>query len=226
MPAKVTPGPRLRPVIADPRPPRPVAAGRACATELTEHTTIHWHAGSGCPTRRDGVPYLTQDPVFPDKEFTYEFRPPDTGTFFFHPHCDNHQPARRGPGRRADRRRRRDPAVSTPIWSALYRDWRIQDDGDFGVMTTPKGAAARRERSAASRPSTIGISRFSRVPANGDIRGQVPECRHDPDRRSRRREHKGLDDRDGWQCAGPPRRSIRGGWGPAHAARRRLPRGR
>ena len=54
---------------------------------LNEHTTIHWH-GVRLPNAMDGVPWLTQRPVYPGERFTYEFTPPDAGTFFFHPHCN------------------------------------------------------------------------------------------------------------------------------------------
>ena len=60
-----------------------------------EHVSIHWH-GMRLPNAQDGVPYLTQQPVAPGESFTYEFAPPDTGTFFFHTHCNTAEQLGRG----------------------------------------------------------------------------------------------------------------------------------
>ncbi len=47
--------------------------------------TIHWH-GIYVPWRMDGVPYVTQMPVMPGKEFVYEFIAEPYGTHFYHCH--------------------------------------------------------------------------------------------------------------------------------------------
>ena len=47
--------------------------------------TIHWH-GMYVPWRMDGVPYVTQMPVMPGKEFVYEFEARPYGTHFYHCH--------------------------------------------------------------------------------------------------------------------------------------------
>jgi len=52
-------------------------------TELNH--TIHWH-GMHVPWRMDGVPYVTQMPVMPGKEFVYEFTAQPYGTHFYHCH--------------------------------------------------------------------------------------------------------------------------------------------
>jgi FtsP/CotA-like multicopper oxidase with cupredoxin domain len=52
--------------------------------ELHEPTTIHWHGIRG-PNAMDGVPSLTQPPVPPGGRFDYRLRPPDAGTFWYHP---------------------------------------------------------------------------------------------------------------------------------------------
>ncbi len=52
-------------------------------TELNH--TIHWH-GMYVPWRMDGVPYVTQMPVMPGKEFVYEFVAEPYGTHFYHCH--------------------------------------------------------------------------------------------------------------------------------------------
>jgi FtsP/CotA-like multicopper oxidase with cupredoxin domain len=60
-----------------------------------EHTSLHWH-GIRLPNDQDGVPYLTQQPVLPGERFSYSFVPPDTGSFFFHPHCNTAEQLGRG----------------------------------------------------------------------------------------------------------------------------------
>ncbi len=37
----------------------------------------------------DGVPFLSQAPIMPGETFTYEFIPPDAGTFWYHPHMNS-----------------------------------------------------------------------------------------------------------------------------------------
>src|SRR5205807_7387224 len=63
--------------------------------KLPEHTTIHWH-GIRLPNLMDGVPWLTQPPVEPGASFVYDFRPPDAGTFWYHPHCNSVEQMARG----------------------------------------------------------------------------------------------------------------------------------
>ena len=41
---------------------------------LNEHTSIHWH-GVRVPNAMDGVQYVTQKPVEPGEDFTYDFTP-------------------------------------------------------------------------------------------------------------------------------------------------------
>lgn len=60
-----------------------------------EYTSIHWH-GCRLPNNQDGVPYLVQKPVLPGEKFHYNFMPPDTGTFFFHTHCNTAEQLGRG----------------------------------------------------------------------------------------------------------------------------------
>jgi FtsP/CotA-like multicopper oxidase with cupredoxin domain len=60
-----------------------------------EHVSIHWH-GIRLPLAQDGVPYVSQAPVEPGQSFTYDFVPPDTGTFFFHTHCNTAEQLGRG----------------------------------------------------------------------------------------------------------------------------------
>lgn len=52
---------------------------------LDQPSTVHWH-GLRLDNRFDGVPELTQDPVAPGADFTYELRFPDAGIYWYHPH--------------------------------------------------------------------------------------------------------------------------------------------
>jgi FtsP/CotA-like multicopper oxidase with cupredoxin domain len=52
---------------------------------LEEATSIHWH-GLAIDNAMDGVPGLTQEDISPGTSFTYRFRVPDAGTYWFHPH--------------------------------------------------------------------------------------------------------------------------------------------
>ena len=60
-----------------------------------EYASIHWH-GLRIPNAQDGVPYMTQLPIDPGGEGSYAFTPPDTGTFFFHTHCNTAEHIGRG----------------------------------------------------------------------------------------------------------------------------------
>jgi FtsP/CotA-like multicopper oxidase with cupredoxin domain len=64
-------------------------------SKLAEDTTVHWH-GIRLPIAMDGVPGLTQRAIGPGESFTYEFTPPDAGTFWYHPHADSLQQLGRG----------------------------------------------------------------------------------------------------------------------------------
>jgi FtsP/CotA-like multicopper oxidase with cupredoxin domain len=51
---------------------------------LREPTAIHWH-GLRVPAAMDGTE-MVQRPVAPGETFTYRFKLPDAGTFWYHPH--------------------------------------------------------------------------------------------------------------------------------------------
>ncbi len=53
---------------------------------LPEPTVIHWH-GLQLPAAMDGTD-MVQRPVAPGDTFTYRFRLPDAGTFWYHPHSN------------------------------------------------------------------------------------------------------------------------------------------
>ena len=104
-----------------------------------ELVTIHWH-GLRIANTQDGVAYLTQDPIQPGAEGRYAFNPPDTGTFFFHTHCNSSEHFGRGlfgvlivEG---------DEAVpSDQDLVLVMKDWRIDAEGAFLPFSTDAGAA-------------------------------------------------------------------------------------
>jgi len=53
---------------------------------LPEPTTIHWH-GLQIPAAMDGTD-MVQHPIAPGETFTYRFKLPDAGTFWYHPHSN------------------------------------------------------------------------------------------------------------------------------------------
>ncbi|WP_029703338.1 multicopper oxidase domain-containing protein [Aurantimonas coralicida] len=72
------PGPVLR-----------VRAGERLAVDvencLDQPTSVHWH-GIRIDNGMDGVPGLTQAAIAPGEQFSYEFVPPDPGTYWYHSH--------------------------------------------------------------------------------------------------------------------------------------------
>jgi FtsP/CotA-like multicopper oxidase with cupredoxin domain len=53
--------------------------------QLKVPTSIHWH-GLILPNLMDGVPFVTQDPIPPDKSFRYDFPLKQSGTYWMHSH--------------------------------------------------------------------------------------------------------------------------------------------
>jgi FtsP/CotA-like multicopper oxidase with cupredoxin domain len=62
---------------------------------LPESTTIHWH-GLYVPANMDGVPFVSQDPIEPGGEFTYEFKLRNPGTHMYHSHHNAMDQVNRG----------------------------------------------------------------------------------------------------------------------------------
>ncbi|HEX4569939.1 MAG TPA: multicopper oxidase family protein, partial [Dongiaceae bacterium] len=121
------PGPALR--IWQGEPVRILVENR-----LEEETTVHWH-GIRLPIGMDGVPGISQPPIKPGELFTYEFTPPDAGTFWYHPHMDSLQQIGRGLSGALIVEERMPPAVDRDlVW--MLADWRLSDDdriaGGFG----------------------------------------------------------------------------------------------
>lgn len=101
---------------------------------LDKETTVHWH-GIRLNNAMDGVPGLTQPPIKPGEHFTYEFTPPDAGTFWFHPHANSLEEIGRGLAGALIVEEREPVAVDRDLlW--LLQDWRLDGsgkiDGRFG----------------------------------------------------------------------------------------------
>lgn len=132
-----------------------------------EHVTIHWH-GLRIPNAEDGVPYMTQKPVYPGETGRYAFTPPDTGTFFFHTHCNAVEHVGRGLAGvlivEGD-----EIAASDADIVLVMKDWRLSPDGAFLPFTTDDGAAK------AGTPGTVrsvnGITKpVIDIPASANVR--------------------------------------------------------
>lgn len=95
--------------------------------QLPEDTTVHWH-GIRLPIAMDGVPGISQSPIKPGESFTYDFSPPDAGTFWYHPHADSLQQLGRGLSGVLIVEERLPPSVDRDlVW--LLADWRLDDNG-------------------------------------------------------------------------------------------------
>ncbi len=63
--------------------------------DLEVATSIHWH-GIRVPNAMDGVPDINQEAIPPGGSFTYEFTPPDAGTYWYHSHKRGNEQLERG----------------------------------------------------------------------------------------------------------------------------------
>jgi manganese oxidase len=57
---------------------------------LPQGTAVHWH-GMVLPNKQDGVPDITQEPIPPGGNQTYEFTAVATGSHWYHSHFDGDQ---------------------------------------------------------------------------------------------------------------------------------------
>jgi FtsP/CotA-like multicopper oxidase with cupredoxin domain len=74
----VIPGPELRVTEGD-------KVRVVVKNELAESTAVHFH-GQMAPNAMDGVPFITQPPIKPGTNFTYEFVAKPAGTHMYHSH--------------------------------------------------------------------------------------------------------------------------------------------
>lgn len=102
-----------------------------------EHISIHWH-GLRIPIEQDGVPYISQEPIEPGGHCAYDFVPPDTGSFFFHTHCNTVEQLGRGlAGLLIVEGDETEPPDGELVLAV--RDWRLGEAG-FLPFLTDKGA--------------------------------------------------------------------------------------
>lgn len=138
---------------------------------LAEHTSVHWH-GVRVPNAMDGVPYMTQPPVQPGAAFDYRFVLPDTGTFFFHPHCNTVEQLGRGLAGvlivDGDA-----PVPYAADVLCLLKDWRIDETtGEFLDFLTDSGAA-KAGTFGTLRSTDFAPAPTVPVPAGRDVRVRV-----------------------------------------------------
>lgn len=126
--------------------PAPVLRGRQGVpmrirlhNQLNEPTTLHWH-GLRIPVNMDGVPGPSQMPVQPGETFTYEFTPPDAGTFWYHPHMNSTEQLGRGLVGGLIIDEAEDPGFDTDLL-LLLRNWHLNADGSFGPLSIKRYAA-------------------------------------------------------------------------------------
>ena len=118
------PGPTLR--LRQGEPARILVENR-----LEEDTTVHFH-GIRLPNAMDGVPGVTQNPIKPGESFTYEFTPPDAGTFWYHPHADSLRQLGRGLAGALIVEEREPVLVDRDITWVLT-DWRLTADAQIAA---------------------------------------------------------------------------------------------
>ncbi|MGE0238888.1 MAG: multicopper oxidase family protein [Parvibaculaceae bacterium] len=137
---------------------------------LAEHTSIHWH-GVRVPNEMDGVQYVTQKPVEPSDSFVYDFTLPDTGTFFFHPHCNETGQVGHGlVGVLIVEGDESQPFDDEAV--IIAKDWRLAEDGSFLPFSTDGGAA--RAGTFGTVRTVNGTRHFTRkVPAGADVRLRI-----------------------------------------------------
>jgi len=133
-----------------------------------EITSIHWH-GIRLPNDQDGVPYLVQAPVRPGETFHYSFVPPDTGTFFFHTHCNTVEQLGRGlVGILIIDGDTTEPYDADQV--LVIRDWHVDPAvGEFSPFFTLRGAG-RAGTFGPLRSVNGAVNPEIALPASGDCR--------------------------------------------------------
>ncbi|WP_284735744.1 multicopper oxidase domain-containing protein [Dongia deserti] len=118
------PGPTLR--LKQGAPVRIIVENK-----LDQDTTVHWH-GIRLPNAMDGVLGLTQPPIKPGESFTYEFTPPDAGTFWYHPHASSLQQLGRGMAGALIVEERHPVGFDREVlW--MINDWRLKRDAQIAA---------------------------------------------------------------------------------------------
>ncbi|MDB6048200.1 MAG: copper oxidase [Pseudomonas sp.] len=118
--------------------------------KLPVATTIHWH-GIRLPLEMDGVPYVSQLPVLPGEYFDYQFRVPDAGSFWYHPHVNSSEQLGRGLVG-ALIVEEREPTGFKHERTLSLKSWHVDEAGAFTDFSVPREAA---RGGTAGRLSTI-----------------------------------------------------------------------
>ncbi len=100
---------------------------------IGEPTTIHWH-GIRIDNAMDGVAHLTQHPVAPGQSFDYQFKVPDAGTFWYHPHAHQVMQQDRGLYGLLIVEEPEPVSVDREI-SLVLDDWRLNADGTIETQS-------------------------------------------------------------------------------------------
>ncbi|MFJ1311891.1 multicopper oxidase family protein [Agrobacterium sp. P15N1-A] len=130
--------------------------------QLTQETTVHWH-GIRLPIAMDGVPGLSQAPIKPAERFTYEFTPPDAGTFWYHPHANSLEQLGRGlAGVLIVEEQVPVPVDRDILW--MLSDWRLNSDGQIAA-----GFGNHMEAAMSGRVGNI-VTLNGAVPADQPVR--------------------------------------------------------
>jgi FtsP/CotA-like multicopper oxidase with cupredoxin domain len=129
---------------------------------LPQDTTIHWH-GVRVPNAMDGAPAVTQPPIPPGGNFTYDFTPPDAGTYWYHPHAHSAEQIGRGlMGAFIVEEPTPLPVDREVVW--LLGDWRLEPDASIA-----SGFDNRMEGSMAGRVGNA-VTINGRVPDRFSVR--------------------------------------------------------
>lgn len=95
--------------------------------DTPEPSAVHWH-GLRIDNAMDGAAGLTQALVPPGGSFDYELRPPDAGTFWYHPHGKSWQEQARGLSGALIVDEPEPPALDADL-PVLLDDWLLDGDG-------------------------------------------------------------------------------------------------
>jgi FtsP/CotA-like multicopper oxidase with cupredoxin domain len=107
--------------------------------KLEVPTTIHWH-GIRLPLEMDGVPYVSQLPVLPGEYFDYQFKTPDAGSFWYHPHTSSSEQLGRGLVG-ALIVEEREPSGFVHERTLSLKNWHVDEQGAFTDFSVPREAA-------------------------------------------------------------------------------------
>jgi FtsP/CotA-like multicopper oxidase with cupredoxin domain len=95
--------------------------------QIDQGSAVHWH-GLRIENAMDGVPGMTQPLVEPGSAFTYRFRAPDAGTYWYHSHNRSSEQVARGLYGPLIVEETTPPDVDHDL-IVMIDDWRLSEDG-------------------------------------------------------------------------------------------------